>query len=85
MTDKIQTQPSPLDNIPVTLSLNVGMVNYILAVLAKRPLEECMNVFTAIKQQGDAAVAAATAPPPAPAPAPAPDAAPAAAEPATDA
>ena len=63
MTDPIKPEPTPADHLPIEITLTLGQINYVLAVLAKRPLEECFAAFMTLKQQGDAAVAKAAQPP----------------------
>jgi len=46
------------NNLPISLNLTAGQVNYILQTLAARPYGEVSNLVEQIKAQGDAQVAA---------------------------
>lgn len=58
MIDAVKPDPTPMDNMPISVSVNVWQMNYLLKVLGTRPLEECLNVFESLRAQGNAAVQA---------------------------
>lgn len=62
------TAPEIDPSTMLTLNLSIGHINQVLAIIAKRPLEEVMDLFNTIRTQGDMQLAArrmnGAAPPP---------------------
>jgi hypothetical protein len=48
-----------MENLPIDIKLTLGQWNLVLNALGQRPFAEVNEVITAIKAQGEAAVAAA--------------------------
>lgn len=45
--------PTPIDDVPITLTFKASQVNYLMNVLATRPFSEVLELINYIKFEGD--------------------------------